>query len=445
MGVMSDLYRGNTDFDFPRLWKRVGVVSMVLIVISIGSMVTRGVNLAIDFEGGSVWEIPSADFTEAKAREALAPYGTDIVERFQEATTTEGGRVVRVSGRVDNVEEGAKAADALAEAAGLEKGEVKVNTVGPSWGSDITGQARLSLVVFMVLVAAYIAWRLEMRMAIAALLAVIHDIIITVGVYSVFQIEVTPATVISFLTILGFSLYDTIVVYDRVQENATRFSRGGQYTYTAIMRRSLNQVFMRSVNTTMVTIIPVLSILIVGQFVFGQETLGDFSLALLIGLVSGTYSSLFVAPPLTAWLKERETRWEQIRERLVAKGVDVSDTAWHGVRTTSGGGRAVPARPSSGAKRTASGRSTSTAVLDPDARTASDADSTVDSDSTADPDDGAKTKEGTSPANSGDAAPEPASAAEGASRSGDASSSTVVRNPYGSAHPPRPRKTKKKR
>jgi preprotein translocase subunit SecF len=263
----------------------------------------------------------------------------------------------------------------------------------------------------MVLVAAYIAWRLETRMAIAAMVAVIHDIIITVGVYSVFQIEVTPATVISFLTILGFSLYDTIVVYDRVQENATRFGRSGQYTYTSIMRRSLNQVFMRSLNTTMVTIIPVISILVVGQIVFGQETLGDFSLALLIGLVSGTYSSLFVAPPVTAWLKEREPRWRQIRERLVAKGVDVSDTTWHvasagaPAAATSG----VPARPRRGATGTASRptRSSTTAVED----------------------------RSTDPVSSTD----PAEATVG-----DADAAPAPRNPYGSV-PPRPRKTKKKR
>lgn len=432
MGVLSDLYRGSTDFDFPRLWKRVGVVSVILILVSLGSLATRGLNLSIDFEGGSVWEIPSEHFTEAQARAALAGYGDNAVERFQEATTTEGGRVVRVSGRVDNVKEGAKAADALAKAAGLEQGEVKVNTVGPSWGSDITGQARLSLIVFMVLVSAYIAWRLETRMAAAAILAVIHDIIITVGVYSVLQIEVTPATVISFLTILGFSLYDTIVVYDRVQENATRLSRTGQYTYTSIMRRSLNQVFMRSLNTTMVTIIPVISILVVGQIVFGQETLGDFALALLIGLISGTYSSLFVAPPLTVWLKEREPRWRQIRERLVAKGVDVSDTAWHGVSGASAtAGRAVPARPRTGAgarreASTSTTSSTATALADPpEVGVEAPGDDAAGSDAIVDTS-AADTSEPSAADPSGD----------GAAR--------VPKNPYGSSVPPRPRKTKKK-
>ncbi len=423
MGVLSDVYRGQNDYNFPRWWKRVGIVSTVLVIISLGSLFARGLNLSIDFEGGSIWEVPSQDFTEAQAAAALQPFGVNAMERFQEATTTEGGRVIRVSGRVDSVAQGAKAADALAKASGLQQGEVKVNTVGPSWGSDITGQARLSLIVFIVLVAAYIAWRLETRMAAAAIVAVVHDIVITIGVYSVFQIEVTPATVISFLTILGFSLYDTIVVYDRVQENATRLGRSGQYTYTSIMRRSLNQVFMRSVNTTMVTIIPVLSILIVGQFVFGQETLGDFSLALLIGLVSGTYSSLFVAPPLTAWLKEREPRWTQIRERLVAKGVDITDTTWHGVVAGAGAGAVgatVPARP-----RTARGAATarSGAATSPKAATSPSSSSSASSERDS---------------------PSTATVADAASADDEApASAPAPKNPYGNV-PPRPRKTKKR-
>ena len=171
----------------------------------------------------------------------------------------------------------------------------------------------------MVLVAIYIAWRLETKMAIAAIVAVIHDVIITMGVYSVFQIEVTPATVISFLTILGFSLYDTIVVYDRVQENATRLRPDrpvhlpGHHAPLARTRCSCGRSTRRWSPSCRS-----LSMLIVGQVVFGQKTLGDFSLALLIGLISGTYSSLFVAAPLTSWLKEREPRYVEIRKRLVA-------------------------------------------------------------------------------------------------------------------------------
>ena len=354
MGVGYDLYRGRNDFNFPRYWKLMLGVSALLVAISVGSLLTRGLDLSIDFEGGTVWEVPSQALTQAQAEKALAPFGADAAEKFQEATTADGTRILRISGRVDSVETGTKAAAALASAAKLPTGDVKVTTVGPSWGKDITRQARLSLVIFMVLIAAYIAWRLEPKMAVAAIIAVVHDVVLTVGVYSVFQFQVTPATVISFLTILGFSLYDTIVVFDRVQENAVRLGRTGQYTYTAIMRRSLNQVFMRSVNTTFITLLPVVSMLVVGQMIFGQATLGDFSLALLIGLASGAYSSLFVAAPLTAYLKEREPRFAEIRKRLVAKGVDVSDTAWHGITTGSvAARRQAPAAASGGATATA--------------------------------------------------------------------------------------------
>jgi len=389
MIVWGDLYRERTDFNFPRLWPRTTVLSILLMGISLVSMVGIPIycnstgscdrpafNLSIDFEGGSVWEVPAEGFTEAQAQQVLSPYGPTAGEKFQQVTTGDGAEVLRISGRVADVAESTRISNELATAAGLQPGDVTVSTVGPSWGDDITRQARLSLLVFLVLVALYIAWRLEARMALAAILAMVHDVIITAGVYSVFQLELTPATVIAFLTILGFSLYDTIVVYDRVQENAVRLGRGGRYTYTAIMRRSLNQVFMRSLNTTLVTVIPIISMLVVGSFVFGQQTLADFSIALLIGLVSGAYSSLFVAAPLTVWLKEREARWSEIRSKLTARGVDVSDTAWYGV----GAGSDRPNRsgrtaPSDGSSRgpspagstptgSSSASSGSTAVLD---------------------------------------------------------------------------------
>ncbi|MBU6216068.1 MAG: protein translocase subunit SecF [Acidobacteria bacterium] len=357
MSVWSDLYRERTDFDFPRLWPRTTALSVVLVLISLVSIVgiplycsttdscdRPAFNLSIDFEGGSVWEVPSSSFDEAAAEAVLTPYGPDSAEKFQRVTTGDGTEVLRISGRVADVDTAAEISTKLGEAAGLQPGDVTVSTVGPSWGEDITRQARLSLIVFLVLVALYIAWRLEARMAVAALVAVVHDVVLTAGVYSVFQLQLTPATVIAFLTILGFSLYDTIVVYDRVQENAARFGRSGRYTYAAIMRRSLNQVFMRSLNTTLVTVIPIVTMLIVGSFVFGQQTLGDFSLALLIGLVSGTYSSIFVAAPLTVWLKEREPRWRDLRARIAARGDDPADTAWYGLAGTGSGGDDRPAR-----------------------------------------------------------------------------------------------------
>lgn len=330
MSLRKQLYRDLNDIDFPRLFRFTQVVSLVLVAGSIAVLLTMGLKLSIDFEGGSVWEIPSQTFTADQAREVLADKGIDGGE-IQEARTAGGDRILRVTGSAQSVQEGADTAVIFADAASLDPGQVTVNTVGPSWGEDITRQAGKSLIVFMALIAVYITWTMEARMAFAALVAVVHDILITLGVYSLFQMTITPATVISFLTILGFSLYDTIVVYDRVQENGDRLLRTGRYTYRAVMRRSLNQVVMRSVNTTVTTILPIISMFVVGKVIFGQQTLGDFSLALLIGLILGTYSSIFVASPITAVLKERESAWREVRTKLANKGIDVSDTAWYGV------------------------------------------------------------------------------------------------------------------
>ena len=166
-------------------------------------------------------------------------------------------------------------------------------------------------------------------MAVGALVAVVHDLIISVGAYSLFQIEVTPATVIAFLTIMGYSLYDTIVVYDKVREISSRVGATGKYTYTEMMNLALNHVVMRTINTTITSVLPVLSMLVIGSLILGAVTLQEFAIALLIGLVVGGYSSIFVASVLVAWLKEREPRHREVRERLEAKGVLV------GTRTVS--------------------------------------------------------------------------------------------------------------
>lgn len=315
MGTMSRLYRGENDYDFRKLW-RVGIpLSIAAVIISLVALFTRELNLGIDFEGGGVWELPTQEASIAEIRDAMAT--VDLADaKIQTLTNQSGDRIIRVQAGVDAVDRSGEITDVLAETAGVEAGEISVSTVGPSWGDNITEKALRALVVFFVILGLYIALRLEWRMAVGALVAVIHDIIISVGVYSVFGLEVTPATVVAFLTILGFSLYDTIVVFDRVQENQARVGLANRTTYTGLMNLSLNQTLMRSLNTTFVTIVPVVSMLLIGAGLLGAVSLEEFGFALLVGLVSGAYSSLVIAASLVAFLKEREPRNRAIRERL---------------------------------------------------------------------------------------------------------------------------------
>lgn len=328
MSAFSDAYAGRNDFNFVKTWKTVGIVAVVLVVISIGLLLTRGLNLSIDFEGGSIWEVPSKSLTVDQARKVMDGIGENLGEKYQEATTSDGTRVLRVSGRVKSIEQSQEVAGKLAKAAGLDRTDIAVTTVGPSWGKDITRTARNSLIMFFVVIAIYIGLRLEPKMAASALIGVVHDILLTLGFYALFQFEVSPATMVSFLTILGFSLYDTIVVDDRLLDNTTKYGRTGKYTYTTLVRRSLNEVLVRSINTTFVTLVPIVVMLVLGNMVFGEKVLGDFSLALLVGLSLGAYSSLFIATPLTALFKEREERWVEVRTRIATRGGDVNDTSW---------------------------------------------------------------------------------------------------------------------
>jgi preprotein translocase subunit SecF len=188
---------------------------------------------------------------------------------------------------------------------------VSVTSVSSSWGRAITEKAVRALVIFLVLVTIYISWRFEWRMALAAIVAMAHDVIISVGVYSVLQFEVTPATVVAFLTILGYSLYDTIVVFDKVQDNVKHFA-GTRMQIADIVNVSTNQVLMRSINTSISSLLPVLSLLILGSGVFGAVTLREFAIALLVGMLTGAYSSLFVATPLVALLKRREAKFASL-------------------------------------------------------------------------------------------------------------------------------------
>ncbi len=317
--MFAKLYRGDADVDFRKLWPKALTLSLVLVTISIGSFFVQGLNLGIDFEGGGVWEVPDETSSVADVRAALPSGKQDA--KIQVVTGTEGRRI-RVQSDLEELgPESESVTLALAEQAGVDPGEVSVSLVGPSWGEEITRRTFESLVAFFVLVAIYIAWRLEWKMAVGALVAVAHDIIISVGVYSILQLEITPATAIAFLTIMGYSLYDTIVVYDKVRVNEARMGHKGRATYAGLMSRSLNQVLMRSINTTFTSVIPVLSMLLIGSLLLGAATLQEFSVALLIGLMVGGYSSIFVAAPVVVALKEREPRYRDAKARAKADGL----------------------------------------------------------------------------------------------------------------------------
>jgi preprotein translocase subunit SecF len=321
--IWTRLYRGETSFDFVGRRHRWYIVSGTVILIGLIFLVISGLNFSIDFKGGTVWEVPStAPVTEV--RDVIGKVSNDFrqanIQILTDAQT--GKKTVRVSAQASTTKDKTKVtgvSDALATMAHVSVNQVTLNDVGASWGHDITNKAIRALIIFLIAVSIYITFRFEGKMAIAAFVALIHDILVTVGVYALSGLQVSPATVIAFLTILGYSLYDTIVVFDKVEENVKGIGASGRMTYSDTVNLSMNQVLMRSINTSLVAIMPILSILVIGSLALGASALEDFGLALFIGLLTGAYSSIFIASPVLAELKEREPRYIQIRQRLAAK------------------------------------------------------------------------------------------------------------------------------
>jgi len=304
------LFESQTAIDFIGR-RKVGIgLSAVLLVATVISLFAQGLNLGIDFEGGVSWDVPGAEFSVADAEQVLDDAGIPTEgARIQERTAVGGEQFVKVQVGDQPEEIGASLRAEFAAAAGVEADAITVNLVSSSWGAEITGKAIRALVIFLILVALFISIRFEWRMAAAAIVAMVHDVLISVGIYSIFQFIVTPPTVIAFLTILGYSLYDTIVVFDRVKENEARFA-AQKPPYDDIINVSMNQVLMRSLTTSFSSIVPVVSLLLVGAGILGQGTLAEFALALLVGMVTGVYSSIFVASPLLAVLKNTDSNWK---------------------------------------------------------------------------------------------------------------------------------------
>ena len=315
--IWRRLYHGETDYTFVsrwRLWFGVSAAYIVLGLIFLG--LHGGLNLGIDFTGGNQWEVPANGATVEETEDLIAGLGFDEVE------VQEVGDDIRVQTEtIDGTDEerqerGGEVVDALVDLTKAEQNEVVVNEVGPSWGEEISRKALQALVVFLIAIVIYITIRFEFRMALATLGALLHDILVVIGTYAILQLPVTPATVVAILTILGFSIYDGIVVFDRVDENTRLLTSNARITYSRMVDRSLNEVLMRSLNTQITAIIPILSVLLVGSLALGASTLQEFGLALFIGQMSGAYSSIFIASPLLALLKEREPRYRALRDRL---------------------------------------------------------------------------------------------------------------------------------
>lgn len=318
MSVLGRLNRGETNINFVKWWRYSLVASGALVIISIGSLFLQGLNLGIDFKGGVSWEVKAPGVSVDEARDALSAVGEGSAKIQIVGTDT-----LRVQGPESTLEHEIEVRRALADLAETDPANVSVSTVGASWGGDVTRSAIRALVFFFIAILIYLTVRLELRMAVAAIVAVFHDVIISVGVYSVFQFEVTPGTVIAFLTILGFSIYDTIVVDDKIKENDRLVGMSGRMSYAQMTAFSMNQVLLRSINTTVVSLLPVISLLVVGAGIMGAVTLEEFSIALLVGLLVGAYSSIYVAAPVLVLLKNREPKYRTINERLAAQGVDI--------------------------------------------------------------------------------------------------------------------------
>jgi preprotein translocase subunit SecF len=310
------LYRGEKSFDFIKHRKRWYSFSALLIIVSIIALSVSGLKLGIEFKGGAQFTITKQGASVAEGQKALSDAGYTAESVIQKV----GGDKLQIQTGALSTAQVTAVENSLAQKFGVSLNNIDNQIIGPSWGSDITHKAVQGLIGFLICVMLYLALAFEPKMAISAIVAVIHDVVITVGVYALVGFDVTPATVIGFLTILGYSLYDTVVVFDKVRENTKNIVANGKVTYSQAANLAVNQTLVRSFNTSLIALLPVASILFVGAGLLGAGTLKDLSLALFVGLAIGTYSSIFVATPLLAQLREREPAMKALAKKVSLRG-----------------------------------------------------------------------------------------------------------------------------
>ena len=315
-GLGGRLYSGETSFNFIGNRRRWYSISAIFILASIGALAIQGLHLGIEFKGGSSYTVNKSGISVEQARASVADVGIEgeiIVQKI-------GDSKVRIQTGALTSEQSKAVELALTQAFNVEIESIDTQIVGPSWGKEITKKALYGLFAFLIVIMLFLAMAFEPKMAIAAIVAVVHDVFITVGIYALVGFDVTPATIIGFLTILGYSLYDTVVVFDKVRENTKSVAAVGKYTYSQAANLAVNQTIVRSANTSLIALLPVGSILFVGAGLLGAGTLKDLSLALFIGLAVGTYSSIFIAPPFLASLREKEPAMQALAKRVASRG-----------------------------------------------------------------------------------------------------------------------------
>ena len=329
-GLGGRLYRGETSINFIGNRNRWYGLSGFFVLLSIGALAIQGLTLGIEFKGGSSFTVNTPNPSVAQAREAVAEAGVTSDPIVQLV----GNDKVRVQTQALEPAQNNAIQDALAAKFSVTLASIDTQIIGPSWGKEITRKALYGLFGFLLVVMIYLAMALEPKMAISAIVAVIHDVFITVGIYALVGFDVTPATIIGFLTILGYSLYDTVVVFDRVRDNTKAISAVSTRSYSQAVNLAVNQTIVRSANTSIVAILPVAAILFVGAGLLGAGTLKDLSLALFIGLLVGTYSSLFIAPAFLAQLREKEPAMQALAKRVEARGSSATANAATPVAST---------------------------------------------------------------------------------------------------------------
>ncbi|MES7486487.1 protein translocase subunit SecF [Cutibacterium acnes] len=313
------LYTGEISYGFIQRRKVWYTITAVVIIISFIGLLVRGLNLGIEFKGGVQFRAPAhvATSTIDDVRKSVLSSGTPDMDATEVVSL--GSDAVQVQTRALNNDETTKVQEAIAKATGTKMSSVTYSKVGSQWGEQITGKAIKALVVFLVLVMLQIwAYFRHWKMSIAALVALLHDLIVTIGIYALVGFTVSPSTVIGVLTILGYSLYDTVVVFDKVRENVQDIDKR-DYTFAEGANRAVNQVLVRSINTTIVGVLPVAALLFAGAFVLGSGPLEDLGLALFVGMIVGAYSSIFIATPVFTQLREHEPAMKEHTARVLRR------------------------------------------------------------------------------------------------------------------------------